>query len=139
MKKRIGKTAAVFCILGALFIAAGIIIPEGASGRLVDLIRAEGPVFLLIGLIQAVWLVRFTADPEAEREAEASASDERTMYIRDKARSHTFIISVLIELAAGLVMTYFTDMQTEGRIICMFVCVQLLIFTVVSAVLKKRY
>ena len=36
-------------------------------------------------------------------------------------------------------MTYLTDMQTEGRIICMFVCVQLLIFTVVSAVLKKRY
>lgn len=82
---------------------------------------------------------RLAKNPEKLADYEASLSDERTLYIANKARSTTFFVAVYGELAAGLAALFFLSAPLVGKVLCFAACAQCLLLTVFYFYYNKKY
>ena len=69
-------------------------------------------------------------DPEKAADYDASLTDERTVYISNKARSMTFFICVFVQVAASMLAILVFDQVLVGQVLCGLTCLQGLLYTV---------
>ena len=73
---------------------------------------------------------RLSRDPERAADYDASLTDERTVYISNKARSMTFFICVFVQVAASMLAILVFDQVLVGQVLCGLTCLQGLLYTV---------
>ena len=73
---------------------------------------------------------RLSRDPEKAADYDASLTDERTVYISNKARSMTFFICVFVQVAASMLAILVFDQVLVGQVLCGLTCLQGLLYTV---------
>ena len=73
---------------------------------------------------------RLSRDPERAADYDASLTDERTVYISNKARSMTFFICVFVQVAASMLAILVFDQVLVGQVLCGLTCLQSLLYTV---------
>ena len=73
---------------------------------------------------------RLSRDPERAADYDASLTDERTVYISNKARSMTFFICVFVQLAASMLAILVFEQPLVGQVLCGLTCLQSLLYTV---------
>lgn len=135
--KKQKQFAVLWLVLGIVLwiVFTAINIGDFKSGML----SGMGTCFLVIGTVRLVRLRRIEKDPDRAADYEAAMTDERVVYIANKARSLTFAISVIGELIAGLVAIYVFDDHTLGQAFCYLCCGQCLLFTVIYRIYAKKY
>lgn len=137
MKKRkytyIGIIAAGLVI--GIIAALGRDIPVFQSGVLSGMAAS----LTVVGIIRLVRQLRLEKDPEKAAEYEAALQDERLIYISNKARAWTFVITIIVELLGGLVAIFGFDQRVLGQALCYLVCFQCLLFVVIFRILNKKY
>ena len=132
------KFAVLWVIVGiALWIAA--LVPEWENDYYSGLTSGMAGCFLTIGVIRLVRVRRWQKNPEKAADYEAALKDERTAYVSNKARSMTFVVSVYVQLAAGLLSMYVFDQMLLGKVLTFLTCFQCLLFTILFRVYNKRY
>ena len=70
---------------------------------------------------------------------DASLTDERTVYISNKARSMTFFICVFVQVAASMLAILVFDQVLVGQVLCGLTCLQGLLYTVFNWHYDKVY
>ena len=125
-------------ILGGLLIVLSLVFASSSTTAL----QSIGWALLAIGIVRGVRLYRIRRTPEKQREFEIQQTDERLQFIRQKAISWTFWVSIFIELIAGLVLQsvlFDSPWMQLGTGICMFVCAQTLLYAVLYVVFSKKF
>ena len=131
------KFAILWVIVGAVLWI--IFTAVGGEGFRSGLLSGMGSAFIVIGVIRFVRVRRLEKDPERAADYEAALRDERMVYVSNKARSVTFVVSVYAQLAAGLISIFAFDQKVLGQAFCYMTCFQCLLFTVLFRVYNKRY
>ena len=132
------KFAIMWVIVGvALWIAA--LVPEWENDFYCGMTSGMAGCFLTIGVIRLVRVRRWQKNPEKAADYEAALKDERTAYVSNKARSMTFVVSVYVQLAVGLIAIYVFAQLLLGQVLCYLTCFQCLLFTILFRVYNKRY
>ena len=131
------KWAILWVIVGiALWI---IFTAVGGEDFRSGLLSGMGSAFIVVGVIRLVRVRRWEKDPEKAADYEAALKDERTAYVSNKARSVTFVVSVYVQLAVGLLSMYVFDQMLLGKVLTFLTCFQCLLFTVLFRVYNKKY
>ena len=131
------KRTAFICI--GIAMALGLIAALGGDGESMNLLSGFASGFLGVGLIRLLILRRRAGTPEQAADYEASMKDERTAYIANKARSMTFAIFVLLQLAGGLIALFVFCNQLVGQIFCFLTAAQCIVYTVILRMYWKKY
>ena len=132
------KFAIMWMTVGvALWIAA--LVPEWENDYYSGMTSGMAGCFLVIGVVRLVRVRRWQKDPEKAADYEAALKDERTAYVSNKARSMTFVVSIYVQLAVGLLSMYVFDQMLLGQVLCYLTCFQCLLFTILFRVYNKRY
>ena len=82
---------------------------------------------------------RLSRDPERAADYDASLTDERTVYISNKARSMTFFICVFVQLAASMLAILVFDQVLVGQVLCGLTCLQGLLYTILYWHYGRKY
>ena len=82
---------------------------------------------------------RLSRDPERAADYDASLTDERTVYISNKARSMTFFICVFVQVAASMLAILVFDQVLVGQVLCGLTCLQGLLYTLLYWHYGHRY
>ena len=132
------KWAILWVIVGvALWFAA--LVPDWDNWYYCSLLSGMASALFVIGVIRLARVRRWEKDPEKAADYEVALKDERTAYVSNKARSMTFVVSVYVQLAVGLIAIYVFDQLLLGQVLCFLTCFQCLLFTVLYRVYNKRY
>lgn len=129
----IGLICVGLVLNAAAFLAGDL--PDYNSGLLCGM----GSGLLAVGVIMLVKLRRLAKDPEKAAEYEASMKDERMIYISNKAKAWTFVLTVIAELAGGLVATFAFNQRVLGQALCYLVCFQCFLYVVIFRILNRKY
>lgn len=127
-----------YLVIGALLCIASFVAPQ--NERQLGQLSTLGLIFLVMGAARLLRLSRISRDPERMRAYEIARNDERAHYIARRAQQWTLWISIYAQLAVGLVLNYAAQTevyQQVGQIICMFVCAELVFYTVLYYILNK--
>ncbi|MEI4624060.1 hypothetical protein KFD70_27635 [Bacillus pfraonensis] len=94
--------------------------------------------FVIVSIIRLVQIGRFKNDAEYAKKLTVKHSDERNHYLANRARSHTFYYSILME---GVVIILFNimDMSEIAQVIGMVLCGQIIIYWITYFLLKSKY
>ncbi len=98
--------------VGAAVFLAGLLLGNGRGG---DYVSAAGFGFMGAGTLYLLRMCRLSRDPGYAEEYEASLTDERTVYVANKARSMTFFVSFYAQLVAGLLALWVFDQPRIGQ------------------------
>ena len=82
---------------------------------------------------------RLSRDPERAADYDASLTDERTVYISNKARSMTFFICVFVQLAASMLAILVFEQVLVGQVLCGLTCLQGLLYTILYWHYGRKY
>ena len=132
------KFAVLWLIVGVALWAAALV-PEWENTYYSGLASGMAGCFFVIGVVRLVRVRRWEKDPEKAADYEAALRDERTAYVSNKARSVTFVVSVYVQLAVGLLAMYVFDQMLLGQVLTFLTCFQCLLFTVLYRVYNKKY
>ena len=132
------KWAILWVIVGVALWAAALA-PDWENTYYSGLTSGMAACFLVIGVIRLVRVHRWQKDPEKAADYEAALKDERTAYVSNKARSMTFVVSVYVQLAVGLLAMYVFNQMLLGKVLTFLICFQCLLFTILFRVYNKRY
>ena len=105
---------------------AAVIAAEVSGADIID-INMGCPVGKVVANGDGSALMR---DPEKAADYDASLTDERTVYISNKARSMTFFICVFVQVAASMLAILVFDQVLVGQVLCGLTCLQGLLYTV---------
>ena len=83
-----------------------------------------------VGIARLLRVRRLSRDPERAADYDASLTDERTVYISNKARSMTLFICVFVQLAASMLAILVFEQPLVGQVLCGLTCLQGLLYTV---------
>ena len=108
----------------------------GVEESLLDMM---GGACAVCGAVRLVRLRRLTRDPERVREYEVSLTDERTAYLANRARSVTFDVSTVAQLAAGYLCLSVLHQELLGKVLCALTCAQCLLFTALYRYYNKKF
>ena len=118
------KFGILWLSIGAALFLAGLLGETGYSSYI------SGFGGALMGVGAARLLRRLSRDPEKAADYDASLTDERTVYISNKARSMTFFICVFVQVAASMLAILVFDQVLVGQVLCGLTCLQGLLYTV---------
>ena len=110
----------------ALFLAGLLLGETGYSSY----ISGFGGALMGVGAARLLRVRRLSRDPEKAADYDASLTDERTVYISNKARSMTFFICVFVQVAASMMAILVFDQVLVGQVLCGLTCLQGLLYTV---------
>ena len=118
------KFGILWLSIGAALFLAGLLGETGYSSY----ISGFGGALMGVGAARRVR--RLSRDPEKAADYDASLTDERTVYISNKARSMTFFICVFVQVAASMLAILVFDQVLVGQVLCGLTCLQGLLYTV---------
>ena len=116
------KFGILWLSIGAALFLAGLLLGETGYS---SYISGFGGVLMGVGAAR-----RLSRDPEKAADYDASLTDERTVYISNKARSMTFFICVFVQVAASMLAILVFDQVLVGQVLCGLTCLQGLLYTV---------
>ena len=113
--------------IGAALFLAGLLLGEtGYSSYISGFVGA----LMGVGAARLLRVRRLSRDPEKAADYDASLTDERTVYISNKARSMTSFICVFVQVAASMLAILVFDQVLVGQVLCGLTCLQGLLYTV---------
>ena len=112
-------TAAALCLLFS-----------SLTGVPVSTTHTKTTAIMGVGAARLLRVRRLSRDPEKAADYDASLTDERTVYISNKARSMTFFICVFVQVAASMLAILVFDQVLVGQVLCGLTCLQSLLYTV---------
>ena len=121
------KFGILWLSIGAALFLAGLLLGETEYG---SYISGFGGALLGVGAARLLRVRRLSRDPEKAADYDASLTDERTVYISNKARSMTFFICVFVQVAASMLAILVFDQVLVGQVLCGLTCLQSLLYTV---------
>lgn len=113
--------------IGAALFLAGLLLGETGYS---SYISGFGGALMGVGAARLLRVRRLSRDPEKAADYDASLTDERTVYISNKARSMTFFICVFVQVAASMLAILVFDQVLVGQVLCGLTCLQGLLYTV---------
>ena len=121
------KFGILWLSIGAALFLAGLLLGETEYG---SYISGFGGALMGVGAARLLRVRRLSRDPEKAADYDASLTDERTVYISNKARSMTFFIFVFVQVAASMLAILVFDQVLVGQVLCGLTCLQGLLYTV---------
>ena len=121
------KFGLLWLSIGAALFLAGLLLGETEYG---SYISGFGGALMGVGAARLLRVRRLSRDPEKAADYDASLTDERTVYISNKARSMTFFICVFVQVAASMLAILVFDQVLVGQVLCGLTCLQGLLYTV---------
>ena len=121
------KFGILWLSIGAALFLAGLLLGETGYS---SYISGFGGALLGVGAARLLRVRRLSRDPEKAADYDASLTDERTVYISNKARSMTFFICVFVQVAASMLAILVFDQVLVGQVLCGLTCLQGLLYTV---------
>ena len=121
------KFGILWLSIGAALFLAGLLLGETEYG---SYISGFGGALMGVGAARLLRVRRLSRDPEKAADYDASLTDERTVYISNKARSMTFFICVFVQVAASMLAILVYDQVLVGQVLCGLTCLQGLLYTV---------
>ena len=121
------KFGILWLSVGAALFLAGLLLGETEYG---SYISGFGGALMGVGAARLLRGRRLSRDPERAADYDASLTDERTVYISNKARSMTFFICVFVQVAASMLAILVFDQVLVGQVLCGLTCLQGLLYTV---------
>lgn len=121
------KFGILWLSIGAALFLAGLLLGETEYG---SYISGFGGALMGVGAARLLRVRRLSRDPEKAADYDASLTDERTVYISNKARSMTFFICVFVQVAASMLAILVFDQVLVGQVLCGLTCLQSLLYTV---------
>ena len=121
------KFGILWLSIGAALFLAGLLLGETEYG---SYISGFGGALMGVGAARMLRVRRLSRDPEKAADYDASLTDERTVYISNKARSMTFFICVFVQVAASMLAILVFDRPLVGQVLCGLTCLQGLLYTV---------
>lgn len=121
------KFGILWLSIGAALFLAGLLLGETGYS---SYISGFGGALMGVGAARLLRVRRLRRDPEKAADYDASLTDERTVYISNKARSMTFFICVFVQVAASMLAILVFDQVLVGQVLCGLTCLQGLLYTV---------
>ena len=121
------KFGILWLSIGAALFLAGLLLGETGYS---SYISGFGGALMGVGAARLLRVRRLSRDPERAADYDASLTDERTVYISNKARSMTLFICVFVQLAASMLAILVFDQTLVGQVLCGLTCLQGLLYTV---------
>lgn len=121
------KFGILWLSIGAALFLAGLLLGETGYS---SYISGFGGALMGVGAARLLRVRRLSRDPEKAADYDASLTDERTVYISNKARSMTFFICVFVQVAASMLAILVFDQTLVGQVLCGLTCLQSLLYTV---------
>ncbi len=121
------KFGILWLSIGAALFLAGLLLGETGYS---SYISGFGGALMGVGAARLLRVRRLSRDPEKAADYDASLTDERTVYISNKARSMTFFICVFVQVAASMLAILVFDQVLVGQVLCGLTCLQSLLYTV---------
>ena len=121
------KFGILWLSIGAALFLAGLLLGETEYS---SYISGFGGALMGVGAARLLRVRRLSRDPERAADYDASLTDERTVYISNKARSMTFFICVFVQVAASMLAILVFDQVLVGQVLCGLTCLQGLLYTV---------
>lgn len=121
------KFGILWLSIGAALFLAGLLLGETEYS---SYISGFGGALMGVGAARLLRVRRLSRDPEKAADYDASLTDERTVYISNKARSMTFFICVFVQVAASMLAILVFDQVLVGQVLCGLTCLQGLLYTV---------
>ena len=121
------KFGILWLSIGAALFLAGLLLGETGYS---SYISGFGGALMGVGAARLLRVRRLSRDPEKAADYDASLTDERTVYISNKARSMTFFICVFVQVAASMLAILVFDQVLVGQVLCGLTCLQGLLYTV---------
>ena len=121
------KFGILWLSIGAALFLAGLLLGETGYS---SYISGFGGALMGVGAARLLRVRRLSRDPAKAADYDASLTDERTVYISNKARSMTFFICVFVQVAASMLAILVFDQVLVGQVLCGLTCLQGLLYTV---------
>ena len=133
-KMKIRQYVAIFyCVLGAVLILGNLLMDYENH-----FILPFGIALLIIGVLRMVQNRKITKNEQTMHQREVMESDERNILISERARSWTFIFSVV---AAGFIVLVLSVLgyHEQAQPFSWFVCAMIGLYWVFYLILKRKY
>ena len=122
---------AVLAFVGLSFMIMGLF-------RDGSLLGGTGAGMAAVSILKLVQYWRIRSDPEKIRQLEITQSEERLVFIAEKARSYTFFGIMVAEYIAMIVFMLL-GRDSLAATIAYIVCGELLLYLIIYKVLSKKY
>ena len=133
-KMKIRQYVAIFyCVLGAVLILGNLLMDYENH-----FILPFGIALLIIGVLRMMQNRKITKNEQTMHQREVMESDERNILIAERARSWTFIFSVV---AAGFIVLVLSVLgyHEQAQPFSWFVCAMIGLYWVFYLILKRKY
>jgi uncharacterized membrane protein len=124
--------------IGAALFLAGLAL-QARDTASAGYVSGFGGGLVGVSIARLLRVRRLSRDPERAADYDASLTDERTVYISNKARSMTFFICVFVQVAASMLAILVFDQVLVGQVLCGLTCLQGLLYTLLYWHYGHRY
>ena len=124
--------------IGAALFLAGLAL-QARDTASAGYVSGFGGGLVGVSIARLLRVRRLSRDPERAADYDASLTDERTVYISNKARSMTFFICVFVQVAASMLAILVFDQVLVGQVLCGLTCLQGLLYTLLYWHYGRRY
>lgn len=131
------KKLALFYLIVGLVIS--LVFGTGGDDYNTGLLCGLGTSFAAVGIIRLLKYYRLSKNPDKLADYEAIYTDERVLYIANKARALVFMISIYAQLAAGLIAQFVFSQRLVSIVLCYSVCFQCFLFVGIYHYYSKKY
>lgn len=124
--------------IGAALFLAGLAL-QARDTASAGYVSGFGGGLVGVSIARLLRVRRLSRDPERAADYDASLTDERTVYISNKARSMTFFICVFVQVAASMLAILVFDQVLVGQVLCGLTCLQGLLYTILYWHYGRKY
>lgn len=132
------KFGILWLSIGAALFLAGLAL-QARDTASAGYVSGFGGGLVGVSIARLLRVRRLSRDPERAADYDASLTDERTVYISNKARSMTFFICVFVQVAASMLAILVFDQVLVGQVLCGLTCLQGLLYTLLYWHYGHRY
>ena len=124
--------------IGAALFLAGLAL-QARDTASAGYVSGFGGGLVGVSIARLLRVRRLSRDPERAADYDASLTDERTVYISNKARSMTLFICVFVQVAASMLAILVFDQVLVGQVLCGLTCLQGLLYTLLYWHYGRKY
>ena len=124
--------------IGAALFLAGLAL-QARDTASAGYVSGFGGGLVGVSIARLLRVRRLSRDPERAADYDASLTDERTVYISNKARSMTLFICVFVQIAASMLAILVFDQVLVGQVLCGLTCLQGLLYTLLYWHYGRKY